>query len=59
MDAHKVLITTSGLGTRLGELTAYTNKCLIRIADKPVISHIIEAYPENTEFIITYRHLQM
>jgi choline kinase len=53
MEEYKVLITTSGLGSRLGELTNYTNKCLIRIADKPAISYIIESYPVNTEFIIT------
>jgi len=53
MVEHKVLITTSGLGTRLGNLTNNTNKCLVRITDKPAISHIIESYPENTEFVIT------
>jgi choline kinase len=56
MTEYKVLITTSGLGSRLGELTDYTNKCLIRVADKPAISYIIESYPNNTEFIITLGH---
>lgn len=51
--AMKVLITTSGIGSRLGELTDYTNKSLIRVGDKPAISHIIENYPEDTEFVIT------
>ena len=51
-----VLITTSGLGSRLGEITKYTNKCLVRIDDKPAISHIIESYPENTDFVITLGH---
>jgi hypothetical protein len=49
----KVLITTSGLGSRLGDFTKFTNKSLIRIKDKPVISYIIENYPKNTEFVIT------
>ena len=49
----KVLITTSGLGSRLGEKTDYTNKCLIRVDSKPVISHIIESYPDDCEFVIT------
>jgi NDP-sugar pyrophosphorylase family protein len=53
MGDHKVLITTSGLGTRLGNLTDNTNKCLVRITDKPSISHIIEYYPEDTEFVIS------
>ena len=51
----KVLITTSGLGTRLGDLTKYTNKALVKLGDKAVISHIIDAYP-NAEFVITLGH---
>jgi choline kinase len=56
MTEYKVLITTSGLGSRLGELTNYTNKCLVRVADKPAISYIIESYPSDVEFIITLGH---
>lgn len=52
----KVLITTSGLGQRLGDLTKYTNKSLIRIGKKPSIAYIIEAYPRDTEFVITIGH---
>lgn len=50
---YKVLITASGVGVMLGDMIKYTNKALIRIGKKPVISYIIESYPENTEFIIT------
>ncbi len=50
---YKVLITTSGIGQRLGELTKYTNKALIRIGKKPAISYIIESYPKETSFVIT------
>mgnify|MGYP001240916309 CR=1 FL=1 len=56
MVEHKVLITTSGLGSRLGNITQFTNKSLVRIGDKPVISHIIESYNSKTEFIITLGH---
>lgn len=56
MAEYKVLITTSGLGSRLGNLTDYTNKCLVRIADKPAISYIIESYPKDAEFVITLGH---
>jgi choline kinase len=56
MVDYKVLITTSGLGSRLGELTNHTNKSLIRVADKPAISYIIESYPKDIEFIITLGH---
>ena len=48
MVDHKVLITTSGIGSRLGKLTDFTNKSLVRIGDKPAISHIVEYYPKNT-----------
>ncbi|MBX4199188.1 hypothetical protein KW800_02895 [Candidatus Parcubacteria bacterium] len=53
---HKVLITTSGIGSRLGPLTAYTNKSLVRIGTKPAISHIIEEYPKDTRFVVTIGH---
>ena len=53
---YKILITTSGIGSRLGELTDYTNKSLIRIGNKPALSLIIENYPMETEFVITLGH---
>jgi len=48
----KVLIPTSGMGSRIGELTDYTNKALVRVGTKPSLSHIFEAYPPQTEFVI-------
>ena len=56
MVDYKVLITTSGIGSRLGKLTNFTNKSLIRISNKPAISHIIEYYPKDTPFVITLGH---
>jgi hypothetical protein len=50
---YKVLITTSGVGSGLGDLNKYTNKALIKIGDKPIISHIIENYDKKIEFVIT------
>lgn len=50
---YKVLITTSGIGRRLGELTKYTNKSLIKVGDKLAICHIIEKYNKHVEFVIT------
>lgn len=50
---YKVLLLTSGVGSRLGNCTNYTNKALIRVGNKPTISHIIDAYPDNTEFVVT------
>lgn len=56
MAEYKVLLTTSGLGSRLGNLTRFTNKSLVRIGDKPVISYIIESYPQDVEFVVTLGH---
>jgi len=49
----RVLITTSGTGSRLENLTKYTNKSLIPVGDKYAICHIIDTYPKGTEFVIT------
>jgi NDP-sugar pyrophosphorylase family protein len=51
----KVIITTSGTGSRLGELTNYTNKSLINVGDKFAIDHILNNYInlKVSEFIIT------
>ena len=56
MAEYKVLITTSGIGSRLGNLTEYTNKGLVRVGKKPSISYIIESYPEDVEFVVTLGH---
>lgn len=56
MADYKVLLTTSGLGSRLGNLTKFTNKSLVRVGDKAAISHIIEIYPKNIEFVVTLGH---
>ena len=48
----KVLIPTAGIGSRLDDLTKYLNKSLVSIENKPVISRIIDMFPDNTEFVI-------
>lgn len=53
MAEYKVLITTSGIGSRMGALTQHTNKSLIPIGDRAALSHIIELYPEDIEIVIT------
>lgn len=50
---YKVLITTSGVGSRLGDLTKNTNKSLIKIGKKAIIEHIIDAYPKDIELVVT------
>lgn len=53
----KVLITTSGKGTRLGEITIHTNKSLVPVGNKYALARIIESYPIDSEFIITIGYL--
>lgn len=53
VNMYKVLITTSGTGSRLKELTQNTNKALLQIAGKPVIDYIIECYNPQIELVIT------
>lgn len=50
------MIPTSGVGSKLGELTTYTNKALVKIGKKPALSYIIESYPKDTHFVITLGH---
>ena len=51
-----VLITTSGVGSRLGNFTRYSNKCLVKVGDIPVITRILNSYPDNTDFYVTLGH---
>jgi NDP-sugar pyrophosphorylase family protein len=55
---YKVLITTSGIGSRLGELTKNTNKSLVKLAGRPAIDYIIGSYPKDMEFVITVGYLK-
>lgn len=54
---YKVLITTSGTGSRLGPLTKTTNKALLPIAGKPAIDHILSQYDPDVECVITLGYL--
>lgn len=47
-----VFIPTAGVGSRLKKLTKFINKSLVRVNKKPAIAYIIEALPQNSEFII-------
>jgi len=56
MSEYKVLLTTSGIGSRLGDLTTFTNKSLVRVVDKPCISHILDNYSDDIEIVVTLGH---
>jgi len=47
-----VFIPTAGIGSRLGNLTKYINKSLISVDNRPVLSHIIDKFSDDTEFVI-------
>lgn len=49
---YKVCILTAGIGSRLGDKTKYFNKALLRVGNKAVISHTIDQFPKETEFVI-------
>ena len=38
----KAIILAGGLGTRLGYLTKDTQKCMISVAGKPILKHIVD-----------------
>lgn len=50
---YKVLLTTSGTGSRLKELTKITNKCLIPISGHPMIDYILRSYPKEIPIVVT------
>jgi len=52
----RVCIPTAGTGSRLGELTRFVNKSLVSIANRPALSHLIEQFPKDTEFVIALGH---
>jgi NDP-sugar pyrophosphorylase family protein/mannose-6-phosphate isomerase-like protein (cupin superfamily) len=48
-----VLILAAGLGTRLKGLTKNVNKGMIPVANKAIISHIIDKFPKEYDFVVT------
>jgi CTP:phosphocholine cytidylyltransferase-like protein len=48
----KVVIPCSGTGSRLGIFTEHINKALLKVEGQPSITHIINNYPVDTEFVI-------
>ena len=47
-----VFIPCAGVGSRLGSLTTSVNKALVSVDNRPIISHIIDKCPSNSEFVI-------
>lgn len=53
---YRVCIPCAGTGSRLGPLTQFVNKSLVSIANRPTLSHLIERFPSDTEFVIALGH---
>lgn len=50
--SYRVCIPCAGIGSRLGGLTEFLNKALVSIANRPTLSHLIEQFPSDVEFVI-------
>lgn len=49
---YKVVIPCAGTGSRVGQYSKHYNKTLITVADRPVISRIMDKIPEDIEVVI-------
>ena len=47
-----VCLLTAGTGTRMGRYSTIINKSLLPIDNKAIISHIIEQFPIDTDFVV-------
>lgn len=54
--SYRVCIPTAGTGSRLGSLTKFVNKSLVGISNRPTLSHLIEQFPVDAEFVIALGH---
>lgn len=54
--SYRVCIPTAGTGSRLGSLTKFINKSLVSIANRPMLCHIIDQFPGDTEFVLALGH---
>lgn len=48
----RICILTAGKGTRMGAYAKQLNKALMPLDSRAIISHIIERFPANAEFVI-------
>ena len=50
------VILAAGKGTRMGQVDNNLNKALLPIKNKAVISHIIDFFPTDSEFVVAVGH---
>ena len=53
----KICILTAGKGTRMWPYNEKINKALLPVKNKAIISHLIEQFQSNDEFIIGLGYL--
>ncbi len=53
---HTVCILTAGQGSRMEGYCDSLNKALLPIAKKAIISHIIDKFPADTQFVVAVGH---
>ena len=53
---YRVVIPTAGIGSRLENLTKNLNKSLVGVANRPILSHLIEQFPKTCDFVIALGH---
>ena len=51
-----IFIPTAGIGSRLDIITKSYNKSLLPFKNKPLISHIIDSFPQSSKFVIALGH---
>ena len=56
MYNYKVLLPTAGIGSRVSNKSNNLNKGLIGIDNKPVLSHIVEKFHPDVEFVVALGH---
>lgn len=57
MKSLTVCLLTAGKGSRMGEIGRTLNKALLPIDGKAIISHIIDRFPTDTDFVIGLGYL--
>ena len=50
---YKVLLPTSGTGSRLGEITKNLNKSLVPLNGRATICYVLDSYPEDVPIVVT------
>ncbi|MES2995143.1 MAG: hypothetical protein V4681_03875 [Patescibacteria group bacterium] len=57
MPSYKLLLTASGTGSRLGELTKDTNKALVPVNGRATVSYVLDSYAKDIPVVVTLGYL--